>query len=408
MLQHSAAALVTSGTATLETALFRVPQVVCYYVVAGQLASFIFKHFFHTKYISLVNLIGGREIVQELFGARFSESQIQDELGRILQDPAYRKRMLDGYDKIIHTLGMPGASKRTARLIVESLWFLTSFINVFCSISPRTYIFPHRTMKCELLRNKRNEDVESFLLVIGIALVSLTLPSCLDDDNSYSLGDIWIAVATVVPEGNNVYYLRLDDGDKLWPAATNYPNYQPKPNQRALVNFTILADSTQSNLGGFSHYIKVNAIHNILTKSIAKNEGAANDSIYGTDPVSIYNNNMWIGDGYLNIYFETLWGGKTAHFINLIQPDAENDPYTLEFRHNAYDDPQYTIGAGRVAFNLSSLPDTKGETVDLVVNYWTSEGKQAYKLKYNSDKTKMEDTSQGYTNDSISNITDMK
>lgn len=59
LLQHSAAALVTSGTATLETALFRVPQVVCYYVVAGQLASFIFKHFFHTKYISLVNLIGG-------------------------------------------------------------------------------------------------------------------------------------------------------------------------------------------------------------------------------------------------------------------------------------------------------------------------------------------------------------
>ena len=121
LLQHSAAALVTSGTATLETALFRVPQVVCYYVVAGQLASFIFKHFFHTKYISLVNLIGGREIVQELFGARFSESQIQDELGRILQDPAYQKRMLNGYDEIIHTLGMPGASKRTARLIVESL-----------------------------------------------------------------------------------------------------------------------------------------------------------------------------------------------------------------------------------------------------------------------------------------------
>ena len=252
------------------------------------------------------------------------------------------------------------------------------------------------------------KTLRAFLLVIGIALVSLTLPSCLDDDDSYSLGDIWIAVATVVPEGNNVYYLRLDDGDKLWPAATNYPNYQPKPNQRALVNFTILADSTQSNLGGFSHYVQVNAIHNILTKSIAKNEGAANDSIYGTDPVSLYENNMWIGDGYLNIYFETLWGGKTAHFINLIQPDAENDPYTLEFRHNAYDDPQYTIGAGRVAFNLSSLPDTNGETVDLVVNYWTSDGKQAYKLKYNSDKTKMEGTSQGYTNDSISNITDMK
>lgn len=127
-------------------------------------------------------------------------------------------------------------------------------------------------MKCELLRNKRNEDVESFFIGYRDRFSIPHLPSCLDDDDSYSLGDIWIAVATVVPEGNNVYYLRLDDGDKLWPAATNYPNYQPKPNQRALVNFTILADSTQSNLGGFSHYVKVNAIHNILTKSIAKNE----------------------------------------------------------------------------------------------------------------------------------------
>ena len=54
------------------------------------------------------------------------------------------------------------------------------------------------------------KTLRAFLLVIGIALVSLTLPSCLDDDNSYSLGDIWIAVATVVPEGNNVYYLRLE------------------------------------------------------------------------------------------------------------------------------------------------------------------------------------------------------
>ena len=58
------------------------------------------------------------------------------------------------------------------------------------------------------------KTLRAFLLVIGIALVSLALPSCLDDDDSYSLGDIWIAVATVVPEGNNVYYLRLDDGDK--------------------------------------------------------------------------------------------------------------------------------------------------------------------------------------------------
>ena len=121
LLQNSRAALVTSGTATLETSLFRVPQVVCYYVVAGPLASFIFRNFFHTKYISLVNLIAGREVVQELFGARFSYQQIHDELGKILHDTAYRQQMLDGYDEIIQILGKPGASQRTAELIYLSL-----------------------------------------------------------------------------------------------------------------------------------------------------------------------------------------------------------------------------------------------------------------------------------------------
>ena len=97
------------------------PQVVCYYVVAGRLASFIFRNFFHTKYISLVNLIAGREVVQELFGARFSTRQIHEELDRILNDPAYRNQMLEGYDEVIRLLGKPGASRRTAELIYQSL-----------------------------------------------------------------------------------------------------------------------------------------------------------------------------------------------------------------------------------------------------------------------------------------------
>ena len=121
LLLHSDVALVTSGTATLETALFRVPQVVCYYVAAGRLASFIFKHFFHTPFISLVNLIGEREIVQELFGARFSEETIRAELERILRDDAYRQHMLAGYDEVIARLGEPGASRRAAQGMIAAL-----------------------------------------------------------------------------------------------------------------------------------------------------------------------------------------------------------------------------------------------------------------------------------------------
>lgn len=121
LLEHSEAALVTSGTATLETALFRIPQVVCYYVAGGASVNFIFRHFFHIPYISLVNLIAGREVVQELFGSRFSAAQIREELERILFDPAYRNRMLAGYDEVIQLLGKPGASARTAELIYHSL-----------------------------------------------------------------------------------------------------------------------------------------------------------------------------------------------------------------------------------------------------------------------------------------------
>ena len=120
LLQHASVALVTSGTATLETALFRVPQVVCYYVGGGKLVNFIFKHFFHVPYISLVNLIAGGEVVQELFGAKFSYKKIHGELKRILEDGVYRNKMLEGYERVISILGKPGASERTARLIADS------------------------------------------------------------------------------------------------------------------------------------------------------------------------------------------------------------------------------------------------------------------------------------------------
>ncbi|MDR0429706.1 MAG: lipid-A-disaccharide synthase [Tannerellaceae bacterium] len=121
LLYHSKAALVTSGTATLETSLFKVPQVVCYYTPLGKIAGFVFRNFFHTKYISLVNLIAGKEVVQELFADRFSQAAIRAELSRILYDMEYRNYMLSGYDHVILTLGTPGASERTARLIYQYL-----------------------------------------------------------------------------------------------------------------------------------------------------------------------------------------------------------------------------------------------------------------------------------------------
>ena len=117
LLSHADAALVTSGTATLETALFRVPQVVCYHTPIGRVIAFLKRHILKVKYISLVNLIAGREVVRELVADTMTVAQIKTELGRILNDESWRREMLAGYDEVSKRLGEPGAPAKAARLI---------------------------------------------------------------------------------------------------------------------------------------------------------------------------------------------------------------------------------------------------------------------------------------------------
>ena len=117
LLSHADAALVTSGTATLETALFPVPQVVCYHTPIGRVIAFQKRHILKVKYISLVNLIAGREVVRELVADTMTVAQIKTELGRILNDESWRREMLAGYDEVSKRLGEPGAPAKAARLI---------------------------------------------------------------------------------------------------------------------------------------------------------------------------------------------------------------------------------------------------------------------------------------------------
>lgn len=121
LLRHSEAALVTSGTATLETALFRVPQVVCYYTAAGKLVSFLRRHILNVKYISLVNLVSGSEVVTELVTDGMTVDNIRRELSVIIEGGSRRIQMLSGYDRMIQILGTPGASERAAKLMVKYL-----------------------------------------------------------------------------------------------------------------------------------------------------------------------------------------------------------------------------------------------------------------------------------------------
>lgn len=118
LLKIAHAALVTSGTATLETALFKVPEVVCY---KGNSISYqIAKRIITLKYISLVNLIMDKEVVTELIQDRCNTKNIKKELNKIL-DSEYRKKLLAKYDTLEQKLGGAGASEKTAKLIISNL-----------------------------------------------------------------------------------------------------------------------------------------------------------------------------------------------------------------------------------------------------------------------------------------------
>jgi lipid-A-disaccharide synthase len=118
LLSLSTAALVTSGTATLETALFKVPQVVCY--KGSRISYEIAKRVIHLKYISLVNLILDKEVVTELIQTEFTADRLREELQKIL-DPYHRAKLFLDYYDLEKKLGGKGASDTTAHLIYEAI-----------------------------------------------------------------------------------------------------------------------------------------------------------------------------------------------------------------------------------------------------------------------------------------------
>lgn len=121
LLAHSRAAVVTSGTATLETALFNVPQVVCYETPIPKVIAFLRKHLLKVRYISLVNLIADREVVRELVADTFSADNIAAELSRLLPDGTCRNSMLDGYAEVRRRLGDRIAPDNAAEIMVRLL-----------------------------------------------------------------------------------------------------------------------------------------------------------------------------------------------------------------------------------------------------------------------------------------------
>lgn len=212
-----------------------------------------------------------------------------------------------------------------------------------------------------------------YLVTVGILM---GIVSC--DDNAHSLGNFDIDIATVVPEGETAYSLLLDNGKRLWPAASAV-RYSPSYNQRVFLNYTLLSDAQS----GYDHYIKVNDIWNILTKQVIELNAQNADSI-GNDPVKT--NAIWVGGDYLNVSFMFNYGGIRPHAINLVKntlsSEASADAVDLEFRHNAYQSSQTKLYEGFVCFDLKPLRSHDADSLKLSVKVKNHDGDVTYDVVY--------------------------
>lgn len=226
------------------------------------------------------------------------------------------------------------------------------------------------------------KTLKKILLFAAVGLASLALPSCLNDDDDFSLGKYQLEIVSVKSPGSAPYF-RADDGTTLWPAAGYVDLAGLRDGQRVWLNMTLLGDSS-TGAQHFDYYIRVNQVDTVLTKPLAPDLGTENDAVYGTDPVEI--RSMRTGNGHLTIRFAAKFGDREKHWVNLVKIDPTEDaerPYLLEFRHHAKGDPQLSTQEGWVCFNLSDLPPAETQTVDLAVRVITPDGPKEYKVTYN-------------------------
>ena len=189
-----------------------------------------------------------------------------------------------------------------------------------------------------------------------LVTVSLLFTGCLNDDDGYSLGDIWIGFGIV--EDEQSFRIKLDDGDVLIPVA--FSDYmtsksEVKTGDRVFLNFTVL-DEKKNNDGEIeAYYVKINDYEKVLMKGILDITEAIEDSI-GNDPIIVLD--YWVSNNLLNLKLK-YWGEQKKHFINLVKEPgvltAGDQPFELELRHNDNDDNQSIAFVSFVSFKLDSL-----------------------------------------------------
>ena len=222
--------------------------------------------------------------------------------------------------------------------------------------------------------------IKVFLTIAAVAAMSAVSQSCQKSE----IEQYTNAIVTVIPpQSGSTISIMLDENTVAYPVNSS-GNDLGSTEQRALITFREPKGDEGRNYSSAGPQIFIAAFKPILTKPLAENLGEEqNAESYGQDPVEIVNDWTTLAeDGYMNICFRTWWGGTATHLVNMVYTPEPAYPYCVTFYHDRMDDAAYEINDGIVAFSLDQLPDTQGQTVDLLVKWKSYTGFKQATFKY--------------------------
>ena len=211
---------------------------------------------------------------------------------------------------------------------------------------------------------KHQNNMKKFKLSIALLVILLSgaLRSC--DNSKEEIGASW---ATVHVLNDDTYYLDSDLFGKLWIVDNDVRWYKPIDGERVISFFNPLSE----RYNNYDKAVKLEAIYPILTKDVVELTSENEDKL-GNDPIVIYQNNLWISNGYMNIVFKQNTPTVNKHFINLVKGESitgtDTEYVYLELRYNTYNDLSGYWQNGAVSFDLSSIDFTNKKGVIMKLN----------------------------------------
>lgn len=231
------------------------------------------------------------------------------------------------------------------------------------------------------------KKIKTLMLLMAVMLTAVSLQSCdTDCDNNgypaFNLATVTLKAPTV--DGGK-WFMQLDDSTAL--EATNIASH-PYDNKelRAYIRYNDIKEMTSAPTSRSTikkmYSVNVLTIDTILTKKMDPMvENMA--EVYGNDPVEVIDSWETVAeDGYLNIRFRTRWGNNIKHRVTLVHRTDVNNPYTVEFIHNAHGDINGHVADGMVAFRLDDCFNKGDEPIEITLKWKSYSGEETAKFKY--------------------------